>query len=587
MINFYDFEVFAQDWLCVIINPFTRTESVIVNDREALEMYYNEHKNQIWCGYNSREYDTYILKGILCGFNPKKVNDYMIVKGNRGWSFSSLLYKIKLFDYDTMPNPPVGLKTLEGFMGSMIKETSIPFTIERKLTEKELQEVIKYCRHDVEQTANVFLQRKSSFDAQMALIGMFDLPLSCISKTESRLVAEILDCERTGFDDEWDLTVLPCIELDKYKYVADWFMDKKNQSYDTSLVTYVCGVPHTFAWGGLHGAIGEIKEKVKKGKKSKVIEGTPTHRKGLLLHVDVQSYYPSLLIYHNLITRAARHPERYKDIYFNRLKLKSEGKKAEQIPLKLMLNALSGAMKDQYNKAYDPRNNNLMCVNGQLMLLDLLEKLEGHCEIIQSNTDGIIIEIEDTNDAFYLIDDICYEWEQRTKMGLSLDVVSEIYQKDVNNYLWIDENGDVERIGAYVKELSPLDYDLPIINKALVDYMVDGTPIETTISTCNDLIMYQKIVKLSSKYEFVEHNNEKYDLKCYRVFASNDRDDGKILKCKTVEGRIKRDKFANTPEQCFIENDDINGVKIPRKLNKQWYIDLTKERLKQYGVEYG
>ena len=39
-------------------------------------------------------------------------------------------------------------------------------------------------------------------------------------------------------------------------------------------------------------------------------------------------------------------------------------------------------------------------------------------------------------------------------------------------YLWIGTDGGVERIGAYVKELSAIDYDLPILNKALVDYMV-------------------------------------------------------------------------------------------------------------------
>ena len=54
-----------------------------------------------------------------------------------------------------------------------------------------------------------------------------------------------------------------------------------------------------------------------------------------------------------------------------------------------MLNALSGAMKDETNAAYDPRNNNCMCINGQLMLLDLIEHLEvvPGLELIQSNTD--------------------------------------------------------------------------------------------------------------------------------------------------------------------------------------------------------
>ena len=62
----------------------------------------------------------------------------------------------------------------------------------------------------------------------------------------------------------------------------------------------------------------------------------------------------------------------------------------------------------------------------------------------------------------------------RCEILLELDCIHEIYQKDVNNYLWVDLDGGVERIGKYVKELSSIDNDLPILNKALVEYMVHG-----------------------------------------------------------------------------------------------------------------
>ena len=70
-------------------------------------------------------------------------------------------------------------------------------------------------------------------------------------------------------------------------------------------------------------------------------------------------------------------------------------------------------MKDKYNGLYDPRQANNVCIAGMLLLLDLIEKLEAHCEIIQSNTDGILIKMSSLND-FELIDDICFEWEERT-----------------------------------------------------------------------------------------------------------------------------------------------------------------------------
>ena len=62
---FYDFEVFRYDWLVVLIDLNARKETVIINDPDKLKRFYEEHKGVIWAGYNSRNYDQYILKAIL------------------------------------------------------------------------------------------------------------------------------------------------------------------------------------------------------------------------------------------------------------------------------------------------------------------------------------------------------------------------------------------------------------------------------------------------------------------------------------------------------------------------------------------
>lgn len=570
---FYDFEVFRFNWLVVFIDPATEEYTVIHDDVMRLTRFYELHKDCIYVGYNCRTYDQFIYKGILLGLNPKEINDHIVVKGMSGYSFSSEFNKIPLNTYDVMSGNIVSLKTLEGFMGSDIKETDVDFNIHRELTDEEIELTKKYCIHDVEQTIEVFTKRINDFNSHMALIKTFNLPLSYISKTQAQLSAEILNCDKCERNDEFEYEILDCIQLNKYKHVKEWFEEAKNlrpytdyqkkEFYKRTLEIDVCGVPHTFGWGGLHGAPDK-----------------PIHRKGLILHVDVNSYYPSIMIEHNLLTRNSRTPEKYKEIYEHRLKLKAEGKKAEQAPYKIVLNGTYGICKDKFNKAYDPRNANAICVNGQLMLLDLLEHLEGHCELIQSNTDGLIIMIPDTDEAFNLIDDICYEWETRTGMTLGLDVIDEIYQKDVNNYLWLD-SGKGERKGAYVKDLSDLDNDLPIVNKCLVDYMTKRIPPEVTVNSCDELIMFQKIVKLSAKYDYVEHNKTKYTYKSYRVFASKDRRDSIIYKCKGN----KRDKFANTPVKCFIDNGNIVGATVPDKLDRNYYIELAKDRLIQFGLD--
>lgn len=577
MLNFYDFEVFKEDWLVVIINLYEKSETIIVNDKAKLEEYYETHKNEIWVGYNNNHYDQYIMKAILCGFDPKKVNDFIIGQNKQGWQFSSLFRKITMYNFDVMYRNDRGLKSLEGFMGNNIKETSVPFDVDRKLTQAEIDETVKYCRHDVEQTVEVFFSRKDDFDAQMGLIKMFNLPLSNISRSKAQLSAMILNAQRPrdSRDDEFDIFFPDTLRIEKYKQVVDWYKNPENYDYSKSLTLDVAGVETIFGWGGIHSARKKY------------------FGEGYFINMDVASLYPSLMIRYNLHSRNIVDPQKYVDIYHNRLKYKAE-KNPLQLPLKTLLNSTYGAMKDKNNQLYDPLMANEICIHGQLLLLDLMEKLESYAEIIQSNTDGILIKMPDgkNKDAWFnLIDDIVYEWEQRTGLVMEFDEYVKVFQKDVNNYVVVptgplyDEKGKPrwKSKGAYVKKLNNLDYDLPIVNKAMVDYMIQGIPVEKTIRECHELKMFQKIVKLSGKFKCAIHNGEILNEKCFRVFASLDESDSYIGKQK--DGNRTIEKFANTPEHCFIANTDVNKTKVPNRLDKNWYIEMTNERLAQFGVK--
>ena len=567
MLNFYDFEVFKNDWLVVIINPVEKKETVIHNDKEKLEEYFYSHEKEIWIGYNNRRYDQYIMKAILLGMNPKEVNDYIIAKHMDGWQYSSLFNKISMINFDTMLRTDTGLKSLEAFMGNDIRETEVPFDVDRQLTDKEIDQTIYYCRHDVEQTIEVFLARKAEFDAAMGLINIFKLPLNYIGKTGAQRVAKILGGKGLKFDDEFEFPIVNTLRLRKYKYVADWYRNPENHDYKKKQKVIIAGVEHTLAWGGIHAAIKQY------------------FGEGIFLMADVTAYYPSLQMRYKFGYRNMSRPENFEKIHGENLRMKATGDKKARLPYKIADNAISGQLKDQYSPLYDPRENNAICVNGQLLLVDLIEKLEPHIDLfIQSNTDGILIKLKSIKD-YELIDDIVWEWEERTGMRMGFDLYTKVFQKDVNNYLLVAPDGKTKTKGAYTKSLSSVDNDLPIINKAMVDYMVKNISVEKTIRECDDFIMFQKVVKLSGKYDYVEHNGKKYSYKCYRVFASKDNSDRQILKCKHITGEAdKKDKFGNTPDCCFIENSNIKGKNVPSKLDKQWYINLARERLRQYGV---
>lgn len=540
----------------------TKQTHVIVNDRPRLIQLYEENKDNIWCGYNSRHYDQYILKGIILGLNPYKINNHIIVHNEPGWKYSNDFRTVQLYNYDVMTTFH-GLKQLEGFMGNDIRETTVPFNINRKLTNDEIQEVIKYCKHDVSQTIEVFINRIEEFESHLSLLKTFQLPLSYISKTKAQLSAIILGAWKQERNDEFNITIPDTLRIRKYKHIVDWYLDPSNRNYSKSLKTDVAGIPHTFAWGGLHGAIDKYQGE------------------GIFVNVDVSSFYPAIMIEYGFLSRNVVEPEKYKEIRDTRLKLKAEGNPMQQ-PYKIVLNSTYGAMKDKYNALYDPRQANNVCVAGQLLLLDLIEHLEPHCKLIQSNTDGLFVKLYHENDLD-IIKEVCKEWENRTRMSLDYEIFTKIYQKDVNNYIVIHEDGSYESKGAYVKKLNNLDYDLPIVNKALVEYFINGAPVEETINNCNDLKEFQMIVKVSNKFQYAQHGNKKLNERVLRVFASKEPWDGKVYR---MNSRNRLEKIPYTPDSCFIRNNDVNGKRIPRRLDKQWYIDVAKKRLKDFiGIE--
>lgn len=559
-IIFYDFEVFAHDWMVVLIDYDTKEKTLIVNNPNELYEFYCSNVDSIWVGYNSRMYDQYILKGIILGKNPYDISTKLIVDDINGYNILPNHSSIHLNNFDISTGFH-SLKQLEGFMGSKIKESDVDFNITRPLTQEELDEVALYCTHDVEETIKVFEARREEFDSQLSMIEAFELPMDMFNKTKAQLSAHVLGANtKKEYNDEFELDIPDTLVLsDKYQYVADWYKVKNNLDYSCKLCTEISNVPHIFAWGGIHGAI-------------------PNYiGEGLYIMSDIASMYPALMIEYNFLSRNVENPSKYREIRDTRIVMK-KNKDPRQLPMKIVLNSTYGASKDKHNNLFDPRMANNVCVAGQLLLLDLIEKIEPYGQLIQSNTDGILVKVEneEMKEAYLKA---CDDWSKRTRLDLEHDEYVKVVQKDVNNYLIVDAKGKYKSKGAYVKQLSKIDYDLPIINEALVNYFTKNKSVEDTIYDCNDLIKFQKIIKISKLYKYAIHGDKVIKEKILRVFASTDESDVGVFKVKD-EGRIE--KISYTPEKCFIYNESVIDVKVPNKLDKQYYIEMANKRLQDF-----
>lgn len=599
---FYDFEVFPHDWMVVFYNPSAPEGKQwlnIINDDSLLRKFYEAYCGEIFVGYNSRNYDVPIWKSILCGYNPYEMSKHIIQDEKRWFEFEGArqFSEYPIINYDVyLGIIDYGLKTMEAYMGLNIEESEVSFDIDRKLTDEEILKTLKYCQFDVFATYEVFKERKSIFESYMGLLQEYQLPMTYLNKTRAQLAAVVVGAKKLSPlpDDEFELDIVDTLSLNKYDYIRRWFTKPENQNYEKSYFTKVAGVYHRFGWGGLHSYIGKY---VGDGMGGTKFQSEPLDITGNIVHADVGSYYPNLIRRYNFMSRAVEDRAIFSQVIDKRIQYKKEKNPIAE-SLKIVLNSTYGATKDKYSNLYDPKMANNICVNGQLLLVDLIEKLEKYCDVLNSNTDGIYFSIhDDCEEKTY---EICNEWCNRTGMNLSYDKYTRLVQRDVNSYIAFCENGEIESKGA-VKSLNPLDYNLAIVNKAIKAYYVDGIHPRDYIAANNDLIDYMCVVKLKGKYTQLQHMRNNIlcnvDGKTARIFASKDKSMGVFGRGfqKQVTNQMglsawvdnvgessfgwSFNKFANTPRHTFVCNDDIRGLSVPEELDKSWYVDFTIEKL--------
>lgn len=580
---FFDWEVLPYFWCVTFYDVMNYKKTVIVNDRKSLLKFYAKTKDELYFGYNNRNYDNLIYKGILLGMNPKEINDKIVYDGLKGFQISDKFKDIQLYAFDCYVLNH-SLKQFESFLKRRIFESTIPFDYDKPLNMEQIEEILDYNDYDVDSTVIVFMKNPYTYDAHMGLIEMFDyLSFNAINKTSAQIVADILKCKKGTHDDsdQWNIVCPPNLQVKKYKHVIDWFLNPQNHDLSKKADFEIMGLKHTIGWGGIHASVAKEYIDNKDG--------------GIIMHLDVNSYYPSLGIFAKVypedktifeLAFGKEGHKIYKEIYEKRLQLKREGKKKEQAPLKIVLNGTYGILRDKNSNAYYPRGATLISVYGQMYLVDLIEHLEEAkcCRILNSNTDGLLIKCFSEKDI-ETVEKIRQDWERRSLMGLARDDINYAYFKDVNNYLFEFANGKIEVKGSYVKETNDLDNDLPIVNECIREYIMHKINVEEFINNCDELWRFMKTFKLSGNYKEVYHNGVKYTNKCYRVFASKDLKDTYLGKKKADSDTIE--KFAGQSDHVFIENGDIHDKKCSEypMLDKQWYINLVYDRLEDFGID--
>ena len=617
IIYIYDIEVYAYDWIVVFRNPEAENNHIVIhNDNYHLKAFLDQAEIVVG-GFNNKHYDDWVVLTMLLGgsnIEVKRHNDFIIGGGN-GWEFPFVQYQKKPFQSfdlrDDIPDKGLSLKAIEGNMYLPIVESSVPFDIDRPLTPEELEVVIRYCKNDVDATVKLYQARDEYIKSKRIVGEMYGVSeAEALGLTNAKLSARVLHAKHESRDDERDYHVPECLDQNLIpKEILDFFLQirdlsipatklfgtgkqgSKGETLDVWLKTSGGECAVTYAWGGVHGAKYAFTAEATDGR--------------LIVNYDVSSLYPNSMINFGYCSRSMEDPDAYKKLVETRLAAKKAGDKDKATALKLVVNTVYGAMLNQYNDLADRRAGRSVCITNQLAMTQLIAMLAKECEsldFININTDGIMFFIDRREDpkASRIVD----RWCKITGFEMERDDFAKVYQKDVNNYIGIKTDGKMKTKGGYVSLYKGGDFktnSLQIIHKAIVEYLVKGTPPEETIRSETDIFKFQSIVKTGGTYEGSYHyiNGERVPIqKVNRVYAVKNSSYGQIVKGKWITEKRKKDKatgkmisepvdppvwqesvIPECPTHAFVDNENTLTV---ADLDLEYYIKMAKSRIDKY-----
>ena len=599
----YDIEVFPNCFHCTCRDTEdNRLYCFEISERknqltELVDFFYYKNDGQrMFCGYNNKHYDDVIINYIIDYYYRLSLVPYSricqslfnlsdaIVNSEEGdiskfkrWKYANYFESMDLLTLQFSSKLRVGLKEMQITMHYRnVQEYDGDFSSPLPL--EDFQKMIGYNINDVDSTTEL-LNRLSKDIALRSFIeeeyGINAYSMDSVKFGETLLAKKY--CEVTGISkkqleemrspmDYIPLkdVILPFITYKnpKLQEVLEEMKEqivysKERKGYEKQFV--LSNTTLSIGVGGIHSI---NKPKIYVPKENEYIG-----------HADVASMYPSFIVQYKWIPRHLGEEfwQVYAGIYHERIEAKHSGQKLKSDALKLTLNSVTGKMQQETSWMYDPFSVFKIRINGQLVLLMLVDRLlELGCEIIQVNTDGVMYVAK--KDVYDGIGEAIKEVEDITKLSFETDRYEAFYQYAVNDYFGVVDGWSkshdpklIERKGMFITEnrlgkgMAPV-----IIPKAVINYFLTKEPVANFIKKQTDIKDFLMTQRVDRKFKVVHGSTPVQRISRYYASTNGEylfKEDGvdKVSNMLTKSGVTILNEFDDLPIEC-------------RKINYRYYI---------------
>jgi hypothetical protein len=511
-LHIHDLETYPNFFLavfkCIITGDYHYFE---ISDRKTdqidLKKFLNEQVKGL-IGFNNLNFDYPVLHNTILKSNKlltaqeiyKEVETIINTKYSAIWDNQIKIPQLDLYriwHYDNK-NKSTSLKWLE-FAMRLPNVEDLPYKPGTILTFDQMDEIISYCKNDIEATEKFYNLSSKHIEIRkfytnlegMNLINASEIKMSkeifgkylskemnIDTKSLSKLRTERFEIDIKDivfdylkFNDPLNQEVLE--KFNSHKWIDTSNMSaEQSKKYSISFSRNYKNVVREYAEGGLH-SFG----------KAGIYESDDDY---ILVDVDFASYYPHISFRNKL------HPEHIPEPIFSKIyegfykdRKLYDKKDPRNYVLKIILNGSYGLSKDKYAFLYDPKWQLAICINGQLMLTLLTEKVFESCKIeptiIFENTDGAMYRIHKSD--YDNLTKACKEVEEIVNIPLEVQVCKKIIARDVNNYINIISDNNIKFKGVFeIDRDYHKNHSKRINTLALANYFINDIPVEDTIT---------------------------------------------------------------------------------------------------------
>lgn len=495
-----DIEVFENYFLAQFkdmttgtIRYFEQYDGAKFDGRSAMR----QLKSDTTVTFNGTKFDLPLFGQACAGktcVELKALSDQIIVGDKPHWELGIAAPNCDHIDLIEVAPGIASLKTYGGRMHTR-KMQDLPIAPNDSIRPEQRVLLREYCENDLDNTAALYQALEKRIKLRETMSAEYGIDLR--SKSDAQIAEAVIKTEvvkRKGQD-----VRRPRISPGTtFRYTPPDFIQFQTENL-RQVLTFVTAAVFSIEANGAPTckALENLKVNVGNATYRMGIGGLHSSEKScasfadddhILVDRDVASYYPAIILNCNLYPShmGREFLDVYREIVDRRLAAKAAGDTTVAESLKITINGSFGKLGSKYSILYSPDLLIQTTITGQLSLLMLIESLEEHgITVISANTDGIVIRCP--KNKCDEMDSLVALWEFWTGFKTEAAHYRALYSRDVNNYLAVKTNGDIKTKGIFAQtglQKSPAG---EICSDAVIAYLANGAPIETTIRDCRDI----------------------------------------------------------------------------------------------------